>query len=47
MMTVRAVLLDIDGALVDSKDMHVLAWEEALAGVGAKFDRRTIHDSRA
>lgn len=43
-MAIRAVLFDIDGTLVDSNDMHVLAWEEAFAGIGAGFDRRTIHD---
>ena len=43
-MAIRAVLFDIDGTLVDSNDMHVLAWEEAFAEVGAKFDRQTIHD---
>lgn len=43
-MTIKAVLFDIDGTLVDSNDMHVLAWEEAFAGVGAAFDRQVIHD---
>lgn len=43
-MPIRAVLFDIDGTLVDSNDMHVLAWEEAFAGVGASFDRQAIHD---
>ncbi len=43
-MPIQAVLFDIDGTLIDSNDMHVLAWEEAFAGVGASFDRQTIHD---
>lgn len=43
-MPIQAVLFDIDGTLVDSNDMHVLAWEEAFAGVGARFDRQIIHD---
>ncbi len=43
-MAIKAILFDIDGTLVDSNDMHVLAWEEAFAGVGAKFDRQVIHD---
>lgn len=43
-MAIEAVLFDIDGTLVDSNDMHVLAWEEAFAGVGATFDRQSIHD---
>jgi beta-phosphoglucomutase-like phosphatase (HAD superfamily) len=41
---IRAVLFDIDGTLVGSHDMHVLAWEEAFAAVGANFNRRTIYD---
>ena len=43
-MPLKAVLFDIDGTLVDSNDMHVLAWEEAFAGIGASFDRQVIHD---
>ncbi|MEH3107663.1 MAG: HAD family hydrolase [Sphingomonas fennica] len=43
-MGVEAILFDIDGTLVDSNDQHVLAWEAAFAGIGARFDRQTIHD---
>ena len=43
-MAIRAVLFDIDGTLVDSNDMHVIAWQEAFASVGARFDTATIHD---
>ena len=43
-MRIKAILFDIDGTLVDTNDMHVLAWEEAFAGVGASFDRQIIHD---
>jgi membrane protein len=43
-MTFKAILFDIDGTLVDSNDMHVDAWIEAFATVGAQFDRQTIHD---
>nr|WP_295659783.1 HAD family hydrolase [Polymorphobacter sp.] len=43
-MQIKAVLFDIDGTLVDSNDMHVLAWEEAFAGIGVSFDRQAIHD---
>jgi hypothetical protein len=32
----RAVLFDIDGTLVDSNDLHVLAWEAAFASIGLK-----------
>jgi HAD superfamily hydrolase (TIGR01509 family) len=43
-MPIRAVLFDIDGTLVDSNDMHVTAWQEAFASIGAEFDAQTIHD---
>lgn len=43
-MVIKAVLFDIDGTLVDSNDLHVLAWEEAFDSVGAKFNRQAIHD---
>lgn len=43
-MAIKAVLFDIDGTLVDSNDMHVIAWEEAFAGIDAKFDPQVIHD---
>ncbi|WP_174291865.1 HAD family hydrolase [Sphingomonas bacterium] len=43
-MQIKAILFDIDGTLIDSNDMHVLAWEEAFAGIGEKFDRQIIHD---
>ncbi|WP_374297027.1 HAD family hydrolase [Sphingomonas sp.] len=43
-MPIKAILFDIDGTLIDSNDLHVLAWEEAFAGIGARFDRQTIHD---
>jgi phosphoglycolate phosphatase-like HAD superfamily hydrolase len=43
-MQIKAIFFDIDGTLVDSNDMHVLAWEEAFAGIGEKFDRQVVHD---
>ena len=43
-MQIKAILFDVDGTLVDSNDMHVLAWEEAFAGIGATFDRQVVHD---
>lgn len=38
---IRAVLLDVDGTLVDSNDAHARAWVEALAeaGVEAPFEQ--------
>lgn len=43
-MQTKAVLFDIDGTLIDSNDMHVLAWQEAFAGIGKSFDRQIVHD---
>lgn len=43
-MQIKATFFDLDGTLVDSNDQHVLAWEEAFAGVGASFEHQTIHD---
>jgi HAD superfamily hydrolase (TIGR01509 family) len=34
MKALRAVLLDVDGTLLDSNDAHALAWTEALAAHG-------------
>ncbi|MCC2975453.1 HAD family hydrolase [Sphingomonas sp. PL-96] len=42
-MGIRAIFFDVDGTLVDSNDLHVLAWEHAFASIGARFDRATIH----
>lgn len=43
-MQIKAILFDIDGTLIDSNDMHVIAWEEAFASIGATFDRQVLHD---
>lgn len=43
-MPIKAILFDIDGTLIDSNDLHVLACEEAFAGIGARLDRQAIHD---
>lgn len=42
-MPYKAILLDIDGTLVDSNDFHVLAWDQALRDAGHEFDRETLH----
>ncbi len=34
----RAVLWDLDGTLIDSADLHWLAWEEAITAAGYRFD---------
>jgi len=38
-----AFLFDLDGTLVDSVYQHVLAWHEAMAGVGIQLAVWTIH----
>jgi HAD superfamily hydrolase (TIGR01509 family) len=43
-VTLKAVLFDIDGTLVDSNEHHVTAWQEAIAGRGLSVERQTIHD---
>lgn len=43
-MRIKAILFDIDGTLIDSNDMHVIAWQEAFASIGKSFDRQVIHD---
>ena len=43
-MTIKAVLFDIDGTLVDSNDFHVEAWQEVFRDLGAKFENQTVHD---
>lgn len=37
------ILFDLDGTLVDSVYPHVLAWREALRGVGVELDVWRIH----
>jgi len=39
----RAILLDIDGTLVDSNDAHVDAWQRALSAEGFVSVRSEIH----
>lgn len=43
-MTIKAVLFDIDGTLVDSNDDHVAAWLEVFELAGHHFDDRVVHD---
>src|SRR5262245_3057670 len=37
------ILFDLDGTLVDSVYLHVLAWRDALRGVGIELDVWRIH----
>lgn len=43
-MTVRAILFDIDGTLIDSNDLHVMAWQQAFAEIGVHLDRQALHN---
>ncbi|MGN6325582.1 HAD family hydrolase [Pseudolysinimonas sp.] len=42
-MSIRAVLFDIDGTLVDSNYLHIDAWHRAFADLGAPVDAWRIH----
>jgi membrane protein len=42
-MTIKAVLFDIDGTLVDSNDQHVEAWQMVFQRAGASFDDEVVH----
>src|SRR5918912_4508756 len=39
---IEAVLLDIDGTLIDNNVLHLLAWQRALRRVGRHVDATTI-----
>jgi membrane protein len=43
-MTIRAILFDIDGTLVDSNDQHILAWEDVFRREGHAIEGKAIHD---
>ena len=43
-MTIKALILDIDGTLIDSNWAHANAWCEAFARHGYEFDWQTVHD---
>jgi len=42
-LTLKAVLFDVDGTLIDSNDFHVAAWVEALREVGQHIAADKIH----
>lgn len=43
-MTIKAVLFDIDGTLVDSNDQHVQVWQAVFAAAGHDFSWQVLHD---
>ena len=42
MRTIRGVLLDVDGTLIDSNDAHAHAWVKALAESGYDVPFHTV-----
>jgi beta-phosphoglucomutase-like phosphatase (HAD superfamily) len=40
---VRAVIVDLDGTLVDTNYLHVEAWARAFAAIGKTVPRTAIH----
>ena len=42
-MTIRAVLFDLDGTLVDSNDLHVRTWVEVFAEKGIHVTADAVH----
>lgn len=42
-MTIRTVLFDVDGTLVDSNYLHIDAWQRAFAELGAPVEAWRVH----
>ncbi|HEY0128417.1 MAG TPA: HAD family phosphatase [Rubrobacteraceae bacterium] len=40
---IKAVIFDVDGTLVDSNDLHVMAWQEAFRGCGKEVAYDELH----
>ncbi len=43
-MSLQAILFDVDGTLIDSVDLHALAWQEAMAHFGKDVRLGTIRE---
>src|SRR5829696_3910946 len=41
---IKAVIFDVDGTLVETVDMHALAWQRAFAEYGREFEFQAIRD---
>ena len=41
-MTLKAVLFDMDGTLVDSESVHFTIWNDLLAPFGVQYDEATF-----
>ena len=41
---IKAVIFDVDGTLVDSNDLHVMAWQEAFRGCGKEVAYEELHE---
>lgn len=41
--TIRGLIFDCDGTLVDSMPLHMQAWEHAIRSFGARYDGGVIH----
>ena len=41
---VKAVIFDMDGTLVDSVDLHALAWQDAFRDFGYDLELKAIRD---
>ena len=42
-ITMRALIFDLDGTLVDTVYAHVFAWQQALAEAGMPIDGWRVH----
>jgi HAD superfamily hydrolase (TIGR01509 family) len=42
-LVIKAVIFDVDGTLVDSNDLHVQAWQEALKSYGKEIAFDDVH----
>jgi beta-phosphoglucomutase-like phosphatase (HAD superfamily) len=41
--TIKAVIFDVDGTLVDSNNLHVEAWQEAFSRYGKEVGFDNLH----